>query len=129
MVPRKPRHLAFVSFIWLALVGAAFLTVLVANWNDNAYIDLALIGVALVISSIPFGIAAFLNHSTVYRLAVPFGKGLIWIISALGLFILIQSLIIIPSQSYPTNRVFISHLLGLVLLIPTTFFVGYRFKN
>ena len=36
-------------------------------------------------------------------------------------------LIIIPSQAYRTDQVFISHLIALITLLPTVVFPGVRF--
>ena len=43
--PNPSRRISALAALWIAILGALFLGVLVANWSDNAYIGLALLGV------------------------------------------------------------------------------------
>ena len=124
----KPsQSLAAVSALWLAALGLFYLLVLVANWSDNAYLWLFMIGALLILVSIPFALAALLPYNNFRRIVIWLSIGLLWLFGAFSSVMLIGALFIIPSQHYPTPQVFVSHLVGLLVLLPTLFFVGYRF--
>jgi hypothetical protein len=100
------------------VLAGIFLGILVANWADNAYLDLAIIGVLLILSSTPFMLAAILRHSA-RRILLYLGVGVLCVVGLLSATMLISSLLVIPSQDYRYDpRVFGRHLIALVVLVP-----------
>jgi len=128
-IAEPSRLTTAVSFGWLLGLGLIFLAVLVRDDDDNAYLFLVMVGAALGFVSAPFALATVLPHGIMRRLVVRGAIVLLWIAGAFSVLWLVVSLLIIPSQDYDGNEVFLSHLVGLLLLLPTLFVIGYRFQR
>lgn len=112
-------------------MGLIFNTLLVANSSDNAYLGIALMGFAFFLLGVVFLLSAALPEG-IRRAIYSIGLGLFWLIGALPVLMVISALVIIPSQGYNTpfqgyntNQVFISHLLALMLLVPSLLVIGF----
>jgi hypothetical protein len=117
---RPSRTVIALVGLGLLLLAGLFLGVLVANWADNAYLDLAMIGVLLVLASSPFILAAILPDHWSRRILLYLGVGVLCVVGLLGAAILINSLLVIPSQDYRHDpRVLGRHLIALVVLSPS----------
>ncbi len=121
--------MAALGALWIGAAAALYLYLLVANWSDNAYIGIALIGFALEPVGVLWTLAALLPYGGARRIAVLAAAALLWLVGLLGLIILVPSIAIIPSQPYPTNQVLISHLAALAALLATLVFPGWLFRR
>ncbi len=101
----------------LAVLGSLFVTVLVADSNDNAYLYLAVVGGGLVLAALPFAIAALLPTGSVRRLVIRAAQVFLAFVGALGTALLLVAVAIIPSQNYGSHTVLVSHLVRLALLL------------
>ena len=113
-----PRWVTGGSALLLSGVATLYLKVLVADWGDNAYLWLAFIGYALFPIIVVFAVATLLPHDAFRRIVVALGVAFTFAFGVISVLALVQALIVIPSQNYRTNQVFISHLAGLVTLLP-----------
>lgn len=114
----------------VVLMGLAlfFPAVLVRNWSDNAYIFFPLAGVALFLLSLPFAIATLLPGGRTREYVARAGVVLVWIVGGLCCLVLLRSVIPAATQ-YETSTVLISHLVGLALLLPVVFGIGWRLRR
>lgn len=119
------RTRAGISAVWLAGIGILYHNFLVANWSDNAYLWLVLIGDAFFLLGILFAAATLLPVRTVQRPLYWLGIGALWVLGVVATAMLLYALVIIPFQGYSGRQVFISHLLGLFSLLPSLYLVGY----
>jgi hypothetical protein len=125
-VPSR-RAVGIRALVLLAL-AMFFPTALVRNWSDNAYLLLPLTGVALLFLSLPFMLAAALPDGAGRRVAAWVGVVLVWSIG--GLCCLLLALALIPAATqYATAAVFISHLIGLALLVPVAIGIRWRLHD
>jgi len=117
-----------VRAVVLLTLAAFFPTALVRNWSDNAYIFFPLAGMALFLLSLPFAIAALLPERAARRIVARVGVILVWSIGGFCCVVLLLS--IIPATThYYTRTVLISHLVGLALLLPAVFGIGWRLRR
>ncbi|MDQ6832046.1 MAG: hypothetical protein M3008_01500 [Chloroflexota bacterium] len=114
----------------LALLALAvfFPAVLVRNWSDNAYIFFPLVGIALLLLSVPFAIAALLPAGRTRRVVASVGIALVRVIGGFCCVVLMLSVIPAATQYY-TRTVLISHLAGLALLLPVVLGIGWRVRR
>jgi hypothetical protein len=80
------------------IVGLFFVVVLVANTEDNAYIGLWLVGVALMLSSLPYAVATALPDGRARRLTLVGALGVSVLVGVGGLVIILLSLAVINLQ-------------------------------
>ena len=103
----------------LLLLGWLFLRVLVANQGDNAYLDLGMIGLFLLLASGFFTLATLAPARRLRRVVLVVATGLLGVVALISVVLLVQALVIIPSQDYRYDpRVFGRHLIGLLVLVP-----------
>ena len=62
-----------------------------------------MIGFFLMIINVPFAVATLLPYSTFRQIVLRLGVVLLWVVGAISGLILVQSLLIIPSQNYRTT--------------------------
>lgn len=127
--PGAHRRNSLLSALILAGLGLLFLNVLVVNGNDNAYLWVALIGNGLLLASVPFAFAAALPPGPVQRMVTRSGVVLVWLLGIFGTVLLGLGLVIVVMQRPWQAQVFVSHLAGLVLLVPSVLLVGYRLNR
>ena len=101
----------------LIVLGVFFVTVLVADSGDNAYLYLAFSGGELVAAGLPFALAALLPPGAARRLVTRVALGLFAVVGLLSLLLLLLAVGVIPSQNYPSNTVLVSHVIGLTTCI------------
>ena len=118
------RVKAGISAAWLAVIGVAYNSFLVANWSDNAYLWLALIGDTLILLATIFALA-MLPIGRIQRPLYWFGIGALWVLGVVASALLVFALIIIPFQGYSDRQVMLSHVEGLLLLVPSIGVLGY----
>src|SRR5688572_11919513 len=117
MDARSERYSSAVSALGLFAIGLLFATVLVANNQDSAYIGLWMIGGALVVSGVPYVLAAAVPAGGVRRRVLIGAVAFSALVGVLGLVILILSLVVIPSQDYADGGPLLrNHVIGLVVL-------------
>jgi Kef-type K+ transport system membrane component KefB len=117
MTEYSDRALLSGSAVGLLLLGLFFTTLLVADYSDNAYSYLAFIGWGLIAAAVPFAVGALVPPGRLRRLLTRTALGVIVLVGVLGLALLVLSILVIPSQSYESDRVFISHAVGLLALL------------
>lgn len=113
------RVVACAVGLGLVAEGLLFLRVLVANWSDNAYLGLAIIGVLLLVAVVPWLIAAAVSSGRPRRVAIIAALVLLSAVVILGVVILVQGLLVIPSQHYADSRILRNHVAGLSALLVT----------
>jgi Kef-type K+ transport system membrane component KefB len=128
MAEHPSRALLGSSSAALVVLGALFIVVLVGDSGDNAYSYLAFVGGALIVAGLPFAAAALFRPGSIRRAVVRVALGLLALVGVLGLLLLTLSAAVIPSQNYQSDRVMISHVIGLVVLVAAlgTFAAIYR---
>ena len=87
------------------------------NGEDNAYIGLWLIGLALVVAGLPFVAAAAMPWRLGRRIVLTLAVGVAGLVGIVGVVVLVQSLVTIPTQGYGDRPVMRNHLIGLVALV------------
>lgn len=102
--------------VMLASLGILFITLLVVDANDNAYLYLWLAGAGLLATSLPFLISAAIPGQRAHRLVLAVARGLFFVVAALALLLLGFSVVLVPSQGYETSGVFVAHVIGLFLV-------------
>jgi len=128
---RSSRVQALLSGFWLVLLGVIFQQVLVANWSDNAYLWIALVGFGLYPAGVLFIIAGLLPYSVVRTVVRYIAQGLLWFVGGLGLMLMILGIIIVLAQGNLynpvwTSPVFLGHVAGALLLSVTLYVVALR---
>ena len=103
----------------LIALGVFFITVLVADGGDNAYLYLAFSGGAFVVSGLPFALAALLPPGGARRLATRLSFGLLALIGILALLLLLLAVVVIPTQNYESSTVLLRHVVGLTTCMAT----------
>ena len=98
-----------------------------ANWSDNAYLALALIGAALAATAVPFALAALLPCGSRRRVVLILGIASLRVVGALGALVLVASLVANRSRNYRDGTpLFVRHLVGLILVLATLYLAGLR---
>jgi hypothetical protein len=101
----------------LSVLGALFITVLVADSGDNAYLYLAFSGGAMVVAGLPFALAALLPPGAARRWITRAALGLLALVGLLAILLLLLAVAVIPSQNYGSSTVLVSHVIGLITCI------------
>jgi hypothetical protein len=118
---RPRRTVTALVALTLLLLAGLFLRVLIADWSDDAYLDLALLGNVLLLASVPFIIATLLPDSLLRRIVLGLAMaGLVWLfaVGLLGGVIVIGSLVGgVVRGNWHAPRGFTRHLIGYVLLV------------
>ena len=111
------------------MLGLFFTTVLVADGGDNAYAYLAAVGGALIVAAVPFVVAALLPAGSGRRVLTGITLGLLAVIGVLSLALLILSVVIIPSQNYPSDTVLFNHIVALVALAVALVVLAWLYRR
>ena len=101
----------------LAGVGVFFATMLVHDDGDNAYLGLLLVGLSLVLASVPFAVLAVMPRGRVRGYVGLLAFAWLGVTSLLAVVVLLSGIAVIPSQDYPTNDVLVAHLVGAALFL------------
>jgi hypothetical protein len=119
---RPRRKVTALVALTLLLLGGLFLRMLISDWSDDAYLDLALLGNVLLLSSVPFVVATLLPDSLLRRIVLALGMaGLVWLctVGLLGGLMVIGSLPVGVAQgTWHASRGFGRHVIGYALLVP-----------
>jgi hypothetical protein len=133
---RLPRRLAAASAGLTGGLGVFFVKVLVANPHDNAYLWIALLGVLLGVTSVPFALAAVAPGEPLRGWLARIGIVLVWCVGAPGALLLLGGgpIYLLSSPSPATgavvdNRVAVNHILGCLTLLPVVWLVGYHWPR
>ena len=131
-----PRRLAAASAALLGGLGAFFVKVLVANPQDNAYLWIALLGVLLLATAVPFALAALGPAGRLRGWLARAGVVLVWCLGApaalillLGAPLYLLSTARVPPGALLDNRVAVNHLVGAGLLLAVVWLVGYHWPR
>ncbi len=126
MYPAPSRIALVLRAALILAVAVLFMIVLVRNGSDNAYIFFPLAGFALSVLAVPFVVAALLPAQA-RRVVAPFAVGAVRAVGGCGVAVLLVSLIPAATQ-YRTPDVLISHLAGLLLLVPLVVGIDWRLQ-
>ncbi len=123
------RALARGSAAILVVLAIVLRTVLVRNQSDNAYLWIAIVGMALLVPAVPFALAAMLPRGAAMIWLMRVGIVLLWLLAVPGLVLLASGAGLSLSSSprgLPTDlQVPTSHLLAFALLASALFAVGW----
>jgi hypothetical protein len=126
-----PRRLAAASAALVGGLGGFFVRVLVANPEDNAYLWIALLGVLLLGTAVPFALAALGPAGRLRGWLARIGIVLVWCVGAPAVLLLLLGapLYVLSSSGGPPgaadSRVAVNHLIGAAALVPVVWLVGY----
>jgi hypothetical protein len=131
-----PRPLAAASAALVGGLGVFFVKVLVANPQDNAYPWIALLGMLLLATAVPFALAALGPAGRLRGWLARGGIVLVWCVGApaalillLGAPLYLLSTARAPPGAMLDNRVATNHLIGACLLLAVVWLVGYHWPR
>ena len=110
------RLFALATGAMLALLGVLFITLLVVDAGDNAYVFLWLAGAGLLATSPPFLLAAAISRQRARRLVLAVARGIFVAVAALTLLGLAFAVVLVPSQDYESSDVLVAHVAGMILV-------------
>ncbi len=123
------RALARGSALALVFLAIVLRTVLVRNPSDNAYLWIAVVGMALLLPAVPFALAGLLPRGPATSWLMRAGIVLLWLLAVPGLVLLVigagLSVATAPPSIPMDTQVPLSHLLAFVLLAGTLYLVGF----
>jgi hypothetical protein len=115
------RPLAALIALWLLALAGLLLRVLIANWSDDAYLGMALVGTALLVASGLFLLAALLPGTTPVRVASLGGLvviGVVCVMSGLSARALVAALAT-HNVDQPGSAVLWRQIVGLAVVLPS----------